>query len=610
MKRKLKTIQSNLFFTYSLIIIIVLAIFVSFFYVWVSNVLKSRAYDSIDSLSDSFVEKLDTELRKMDEVSMNILYSNLVLERFKKYAAYGAGQGGTSEQDRLNAINNSKELVDMLTAINGPSRPVQQIYLYDFNNTRFGTGFDNRQQYYASSEQPWYDEVIGKGGRKVLSLPQKDPELSRTISAKTDIYYLSLFRLYFDKNNVPLGIVEVKQYGSTIFGSLNEYIGKSANLERIFVYDASGRLIYPYQDQPREDTLFYFKNYDENAQSRSFHSVRNPATGEKELLLYKRSEYSNWVIAVAASEKTLLSPVVTFTKLVVLVAFAILILALLFSFIAARKYTTPIARLRKLIRSMDLQEPSAAVVPDLNSGLNELEELNQAFHKMNIKIKNSLDELLLSQQQEMQSRMLALQSQMNPHFLYNTLTTINVMAEENMNGQIMEMCSNVSAMLRYISSSSSQLVSVQTEMEYTEKYVSILKLRYGAKLNYSTNMDDAVLEVNIPKLIIQPLVENALKHGTRGQPPWDIRVLGYVSSGNWQIYVMDNGPGFDEEALQQLNEKIGEIDKSGLLPSLELDGMGLLNIYLRLKLTYKNQMLFSVSENPDGGTVVAVGGSI
>lgn len=610
---KPKSIQSNLFFTYSLIIIAVLLVFVVFFYVWVSNVLKTRAFESIDNLSDSFQEKLDYEIQKMDAVSMNILYSNLVKKRFEKYLAYNSmnvSEDSSQEKDKLEAIDNAKELVDMLTAIIGPSRPVQQIYLYDFNGKMFGTGFDNRQLNMSVKDKEWYQEVIDKQGHKVITLPEKGPELSKSVSLQRDNYYISLCRIYFDKYNVPQGIVEVKQYYDIIINNIAEYMNKNPNHESVFVYDSSGRLVYPVGDTSGKESAYYYQYYNQTRTGENYHIAENPATKKRELLVYKYSDYTGWIITVAVSEDKLLSPVYTFTKIVVIVAVAILFLALLFSFIAARKYTTPIAKLRKMIRSMDWQEPVSTVPQELNSGLNELEELNQAFHKMNIKVKKSVEDLLLSQQQEMQSKMLALQSQMNPHFLYNTLATVSAMAEENMDEQIVEMCGYVSDMLRYISSDRSPSVSIATEIEYTEKYLACMKFRYGNKLSYSIEIDDRMREIQIPKLVIQPLVENALKYGTHREPPWNVRIFGYVSSGFWQLTVQDNGCGFDQETLGDLNEKIREIDQKGLLPSLELEGMGLLNIYIRMKLTYKNQMIFSIADHPQGGAAITIGGSL
>jgi two-component system sensor histidine kinase YesM len=608
-KMKLKTIQTNLFFTYSLIIVLVVTIFVSFIYIWVSDLLKTRAFDSIDNLSTSFIEKLDSEIRQMDSVALDICYSNLVKNRFEKYTSYSSIDYNNNES-KLAAINNSKELIDILTAINGPSRAVQQINLYDFNNQVFGTGFDNTQRNVSLDEKDWYKEVMKKDGGKVITLPHKDPELSKIISKNDNINYISICRLYFGTYNVVQGVVEVKQYSDTILKNIIAYMKKDPVQERIFVYDSSGKVIYPYSDNTKENSTYYYNYYEDNSKTHSFQTVLNPLTKEKELLMYKTSDYTGWTVAVVTSEKTLLSPITNFTKVVLFVSVIILFLALLFSFFAAQKYTTPIKKLRKIVRSINLQEPSFEIPAGLNSGLNELEELNQAFYKMNKKLKTSIDELLLSQQHEMQSKMLALQSQMNPHFLYNTLANISAMAEEEMNEQIIEMCAYISDMLRYISSDSSPLVEINTEIEYTEKYLACMKFRYGSKLSYSIDIDEDVKNVKIPKLSIQPLVENALKFGTKKLPPWDIKISGYIKNNYWHIHVQDNGPGFDAERLEQIHQKMQEIDDTGLLPSLDLEGMGLLNIYIRLKLIYKENMIFIINKNLNGGTIILIGGSI
>jgi two-component system, sensor histidine kinase YesM len=589
---------------------IVLVVFTAFFYLWVSNLLKTKAFESTDNLSTSLCEKLEYEIQKMDTVSMNILYSNLVKDRFAKYSAYtGINSNETTDQkSKLDAINNSKELIDVLTAINGPSRPVQQIYLYNFKGEVFGTGFDNRQLKVSVKDKSWYQDTLKSDGHKIISQPEQDPELSKLISAQKDINYISLCRLYFDRNNVPQGIVEVKQYYDIIFNNISEFIKKETSSEKIYVYDNSGKLVYPIIDTP-ENSSYYFSYY-KQSQLKSFHHTGiNPVTKEKELLVYKRSDYTGWIITTAISEKKLFSPVFEFTKTVIVVAIVILFLALMFSFFASKKYTTPISTLYKMIRSTNWQGPNSDVPMELSSGLHELEELNNEFHKMNLKIKASVEELLLSQQHEMQSKMLALQSQMNPHFLYNTLATISVMAEENMDEEIVEMCGYVSDMLRYISSDKEPLVKINTELEYTEKYLSCMKLRHGSKLNYSMEIDKQMVEIHIPKLLIQPLVENALKYSTKIDPPWNIRVLGFVNNNYWQIQVQDNGPGFSTEKLDHFNQKIQEIEHSGLLPSLELEGMGLLNIYMRLKLLYKTQMIFQISNYPSGGAIVTIGGS-
>ena len=137
-----------------------------------------------------------------------------------------------------------------------------------------------------------------------------------------------------------------------------------------------------------------------------------------------------------------------------------------------------------------------------------------------------------------------------------------------------------------------------------------MQFRYGKKLLYEIKIDDQLKEILIPKLIIQPLVENAIKYSTIKAPPWSIKINGSISDGYWQINVIDNGEGFEAEKLEQFNQKIKEIEQDGLLPGLEMEGMGLLNIYIKLMLVYKNQKIFRIAKYPEGGSIITIGGSL
>ncbi len=612
MGKRTKTVQSNLFWAYSLVIIIVLAVFVSFFYLWVSNLLKDRAFESIDNLSGSVSDKLDIEIQKLDYVSMNALYSNAVRERFMAYISKSGKTDNTPyvrNQYNADYNQNSKELIDVLFAIIGPNKPVQQINLYGLNGKVFGTGIDNRQQDISVKEKPWFGKVKKRRGKKYISVPMKDEELSKLIKQKGSPYFFSLCRLFYDNCNTPKGIIEVKQYYTTVFRGIDGLMHKSTDQAHIYVYNDRGSLIYPYNENISQKDSYYFNLRNSNADRTFSKTAYNPYSNEKELLNFKYSGYTGWTTVVAISESKLFSPVFAFTRILVLVTVIIIFLAMVFSFFTAKKITVPISRLNRAIKALDLEAPVASAPTELASDLNELESLNQAFHKMNIKLKNSHAELMFSQQHEMQARMLALQSQMNPHFLHNTLSTISVMAEESMNEQIVDMCSNTSDMLRYISSNQSSLVELRNELEYTEKYLSCMKFRYGSKLSYSIEIGEKMQDIKIPKLVIQPLVENALKYGTNREPPWNIRIFGHKANTYWQVSVQDNGTGFDTEKLNIIRNKIEEINKNGLLPSLGLEGMGLLNIYMRLKLIYKNQMIFEIGDFITGGAIITIGGS-
>ncbi|KRE64558.1 sensor histidine kinase [Paenibacillus sp. Soil750] len=588
-----RTIRFVLFQTYSLIIIVVLSLVVVPFYMWSSDLLKKKAVESLDNLSQSMQDKLDLEIRRIDAVSLNILYSNLVKDKFLKFT------GGSGD-----SINNNKDLADILVAANGPALPVNQINLYDLGGNMFGSGIDNRRTKVNLPNKLWYEEVLANTKGKYITIPEKDDELSLFLSSK-DAYSISLVRLFFDANNTPEGIVEVKQDADKLFTNINDYMKHNYG-QKVIVYSDIGDIIYPINPKAKE-LISYFTLLQTNSHS-AMSNIRNPITSEKEIYSIAHSEYTGWNIALIVSEQQLLGPLNDFTKKIALVSFAILLLAISLSYLAAKRITKPIARMHATMKSTNLVGITSHTHLELNSGLNELDRLQFAFNKMSERLKESMDQLLMSQLQELQAKMLALQSQMNPHFLYNTLTTISIMAEENMNEQIVIMIENLSMMLRYISADNSSLVPLETELAYTEKYLECIKIRHKQNVLYTFEMADNMKNIPVPRLIIQPLVENSLKYSSKLLPPWTIKVRGYQENDHWFVEVTDNGPGFDQSAIAEFTNRIQEIEQTGIIPGLQLDGMGLLNIYLRLKISYSTDLCMQTVNLPDGGAKVIVGG--
>jgi len=218
--------------------------------------------------------------------------------------------------------------------------------------------------------------------------------------------------------------------------------------------------------------------------------------------------------------------------------------------------------------------------------------------------------MLTLKEQELQAQMLALQAQMNPHFLYNSLSTIAELASEGEVGQVSEMCGDITSILRYISSNREQRMRVEEEMEQVDIYLNIMKRRYGEDLNYVYEIDDDILDCMVPKLCVQLLVENAVKSVTKKLPPWEIRVEGHRAGDDWAVTVYDNGGGFEEEVDRHLRSSMDDILETGTLPSLKIKGMGILNIFIRLYLLDGIPFIFDFGNRKEGGAFVTVGGHV
>ncbi|HEY9593764.1 MAG TPA: histidine kinase, partial [Spirochaetia bacterium] len=597
-----RSIRGTLFLAYSFLITFTAAVLVVYFALWGTMRLREDAQARLGALVESLSMNVDGELRKLDDVSLAVLYSNLVKERFLRYIEDGEGRRVGRPVTAFGA--NEKELVDILLAIIGPAMNARQINIYDFHGIGFGTGMDNRPRT-IDPATPWFAAALKAGGSLVLGGPHDDDALQRisSLPSAERESFVSLGRLFFNRYSTPIGVVEVEESADTIFASLERLVEGSPLGERALVFDATGRLLYPRSLQDERVADAYRPAQGDGARGAP-RATRNPLTGRGEIVCEKTSELSGWTVAVITDEGALLSPLSSFVRDSVFIALLILSGSLLIAFLVARRITWPIARLHGAISALDIDSLGEQPRGGLGSGLNEIESLNHAFLIMQTKLRRSIDERILAHRREMQARMLALQSQMNPHFLYNTLATISVLAEEGMSIEAVALCGNVSAMLRYISSQKSTYAAAGAEIEYTRQYLRCITARHGRKLRPVFEVDGDFAALRIPKLLIQPLVENAVKYATGKEPPWTIRVRAAVGEKGWRVTIEDDGPGFSDEALGAITAAADGAGDGEEFHGLELDGMGLANICARLRLAYGREAVFSCGNRTVGGAFV------
>ena len=171
------------------------------------------------------------------------------------------------------------------------------------------------------------------------------------------------------------------------------------------------------------------------------------------------------------------------------------------------------------------------------------------------------------------------------------------------------MCRNLTKIMRYITNTN-DVVTVGEEIDYINQYLDCMKVRYQSSLNYIINVAPDVMKEKIPRLLIQPLVENAIKYGIDSEPPWGIAIHGYQKDGGWRIEVMDSGRGFSEEAMQTIHERIKTAEGMLGLPEMQISGMGTLNVYLRWHLYAGDTMVFDLKNTEAGHAIVTIGRTV
>ena len=241
-------------------------------------------------------------------------------------------------------------------------------------------------------------------------------------------------------------------------------------------------------------------------------------------------------------------------------------------------------------------------------GSDDISQIASAFNSMTEQISMLLEELLEKELakkdaefQILEYKYRSLETQIRPHFIYNALESLNSMAKIKGDNEMVEIVQRISRYFRNITvNTTRQYITTQQEFDALQDYTGIYRLIYGDSLHVTFLVREAAKSAMIPTMIVQPLVENALKHGVRGQGgSSEITVHAYHLNDKLVITVKDCGHGLSDEQIRQINE--GKI-----LASREHSGIGLENVRERLLLLYGNKASFSIDNRPEGGAIAKI----
>jgi two-component system sensor histidine kinase YesM len=222
-------------------------------------------------------------------------------------------------------------------------------------------------------------------------------------------------------------------------------------------------------------------------------------------------------------------------------------------------------------------------------------------------VKQLVEEIRKQENQRLQTELAAMQARINPHFMYNTLETIGMAVEEDEDDTVVEMVSLLGRMLRYSISNKEKMVTIEQEIQQTRDYLTIQKIRFEDRIEFSIHEVIDIKEYITPKFILQPIVENAIKHGLDHQEDFKIEIF-ITASGDSLIEkqkvhfkIRDNGPGIPEDILSELNQYL-QSDPMGKRDSK----FGLINVHGRLIMMFGNQYGLQVKSEIHKGTEVTI----
>ncbi|MHB8127704.1 MAG: cache domain-containing sensor histidine kinase [Mobilitalea sp.] len=322
--------------------------------------------------------------------------------------------------------------------------------------------------------------------------------------------------------------------------------------------------------------------------------------GEKYQIRHENSEYTGWKIVGVFSLDEIMGPINAILYVFISILIINLICIIVFSLKISQTITKPIIQLKRLMKRAEAGDLKVRFIVKHQD---EVSELGSNFNQMLDRIELLIQMVYIEQQNKITAELKVLQEQIKPHFLYNTLDTINWMAREYGADDIVKVVDALTSMYRIGLSHGKDYVTLEEEIKYVSNYLYIQKIRYQTKLNYEIIEDVKLQGYEVPKLILQPLIENAIYHGikTKRSEGHLLIITKELEGYFMELSVEDDGSGMSPEKVEELNRMLNEP-----LKIEENQSFGLFYIKERLRIRYGNRFSVQVISTKDIGTKVTI----
>lgn len=551
------SIKQKFFLLFSIQIIIPLVFMGMMLYRTSTDIIQNKSIDySVDLLK--MVElRFDDFSDNVQVTAQDILYDPIV---------YDVLEGDRTDTSQLDDLYNLLRKVCLSrNEINGVSILISEEEHFSYNTTSgraiTEVGFDYQtilqEASNVSGQLSWYVDQSDSGHVRQIYVLRTINNIDRYEELGVMVIQLNLDEL------------------ASVYGNLSTEF-----MEQIAIVTQDGDYVIG-TGEPSQRQLSYLNELDET-------SVSNYWIDEEQndLVCYRDLVHPSWRIITEISLPKLNEDMNEFRNyFLVIIAATILILSLLSSFMAV-DIIDPINRLVDAMKHMKKDKVHDVVVVDRKD---ELGYLSESFNDMSGEIDFLVNQVYKEQLTRKEAELKTLQAQINPHFLFNTLESINWLARMNEVPEISSMVTALSSLMEAGIGKGGAMVSLREELEFADSYIRIMKGRYGDKLNYQNQVDRSVLAKRVPKLMLQPILENAIYHGIeKSRKEGTVSLLVEKSVDNIVIHITDNGKGMPVERLAQLNDLLSRTDLLNEEEDISV-GIGLINVNKRLKLFFGDQ---------------------
>lgn len=592
----LRSFQSKLFVAYALFILFIALIVSIPMYFYLHRDIEKNISVSVEQVVAGISDNLDL---------YGLQYANMTKQLY-----LASDNTGTPPIQYLDIINASPSEIDRFKArlaieyfmnLNLEIFPdVRRISIFR-ENGEYISNLQSGNDVRSALADGGYDQVRAARGASLVRYHDHDYWSDRGTTA-----IFSLSRL-LSLNDTEQGYFEIQIPASTVLSS-----AKLQSLPEGELWILSDSEIYsPVSDaEVTKEKAHVLRQLVRNFAYRSEEMAAKQM--DRDYYVIAKSEQTGLYVVYSSLGKTLFAPLNTFRNVMIVSVLLLILLSLFIFYLLTKTLTSPLRNLKKVIDAVDLGEHFVRM--ENKYQMDEIELLNRSFRRMNERLQNSLLETIRFRTLQLRTHFEKLQSQINPHFLFNMLGVITRLSEKEGVPGIADIGRKLADFLRYTTNTDPPISNVKKEMKCVEDYLELMKSRYLHRLRYAIDIPQEMYAIPVPVLTLQPLVENCIQHGFHARTQeLAILIIGSCSpNGEWEILIQDNGVGFDLQTIQKLKHNIEtyfeRIDHAG--HDLSIGGMGLISSFVRLKYLYKNQIHLSFGNNPDSGAFVRIAGTV
>lgn len=517
----------------------------------------------------------------VDQVNTNVTYYLKGMEDVSNAISEELSNSSFSEDGNL------KNVLDMTLMLR---KDIVTLAVFNEKGELIGStsGTDVKKGLKVENED-WFKKVIEKPDDLYFSAPHVENlfkgqykwvvSLSREIDIVSD-----------GKDNKYITLVDMN------FSAINELSSRVDLGKRGYIYiiDKDGNIIYHPQQQMiyaglKKENIDFAVNKPDGNYIENFN-------GEQTMINIKTAEYTGWrIVGNSYYDEMVTTKKDIYYFFICILIFSIIIVIVMSILISAR-ISLPIKKLEKIMKRVEKGEFD--IYADVE-GEDEVRHLSKTFNMMIYRITQLMDQNTREQEEKRKSELKALQAQINPHFLYNTLDSIVWMAENEENQGVITMVTALANLFRTSISRGEEIIYIRDEIEHARSYLTIQQIRYMDKFDFTIEVDEKIMEYKTLKIILQPIIENAIYHGIKRMvDKGAINITADIIEDKICLKVIDNGLGMSPETVSNILKK----DPDGKRRS----GIGVKNVHERIQLYFGTEYGLDIESELDVGTCVKI----